>query len=86
MYFTYDFSWEKAPWKKTLTETLEDIDPGIYFQINRSDIVHRESVIDHFEGTSRTLVLVMKIPLEKGVRFVVSQRRVAEFKWWFKEG
>jgi hypothetical protein len=82
--FTYDFKGQKASWNKTLKDTLTDLDSNVYFEINRSEIVHRASVIDHNPGGSRTLVLVMSIPLEKGVRFVVSQRRVAEFKRWYE--
>ncbi|RYF19637.1 MAG: LytTR family transcriptional regulator [Flavobacteriales bacterium] len=84
--YTYDFTGKKESWNKTLKDTLLELDSNVYFQINRSDIVHRASVIGHKAGDSRTLVLDMKIPVEQGVRFVVSQRRVAEFKRWYREG
>lgn len=84
--YTYDFTGKKESWNKTLKDTLPELDSHVYFQINRSDIVHRGSVIDHKSNDSRTLELVMKIPLEHGVRFVVSQRRVAEFKRWYEGG
>lgn len=84
--FAYAFDGEKMVWDKTLKESLNYLDATNYFLINRSEIIHRDSIESYTPGDSRTLKVVLTIPLKEESEFLVSQRRVVAFKRWYNYG
>ncbi|WP_293305632.1 LytTR family transcriptional regulator DNA-binding domain-containing protein [Pedobacter sp. UBA5917] len=79
-------SGESIIWTKTIEQSLHELPESEYFLINRSDIVHRELIAGYQPSDSRRLKLILKEPLASGKEFIVSQRKVVEFKRWFKNG
>ena len=75
---------ESVIWSKTLNQSLNELPSEEYFLINRSDIVNR-SIIEGYQATeSRRLKLILKKPLNNQKDFIVSQRKVVEFKNWYR--
>jgi hypothetical protein len=76
---------ESIIWTKTLEQSLHELPKEEYFLINRSDIVSRAIIEGYKPGDSRRLKLILKEPLASGRAFIVSQRKVVEFKRWYRD-
>ncbi|KLT67017.1 hypothetical protein AB669_03615 [Pedobacter sp. BMA] len=70
-------------WGKSLRETIEELPPEFYFQINKGHIVHRELISHYEEHTSLRLIVYFYEPMAKNPGIVV-QRNVKDFKDWYE--
>ena len=67
--------------EETLSALEEQLDPALFFRINRSDIVNIKSILSIRVNEGNDYTVLLKNINEK---LVVSQSRVAALKEWFK--
>lgn len=78
------FNGERIQWTKTLKDTIEELDDNLYFLINRSEIIHRNTISGYTPfGTGLRLILK---PAFSDLKLYVAQRRLTDFKKWFDGG
>ncbi len=68
------------PIEESLTDTFSKLDPSLFFQVNRAQIVHIDAIVDvlRFSG-SRLKVSLAGVEDQE---IIVARERVADFKDW----
>lgn len=79
------FDGKETVWTITLKEILVQLPSKDYFLINRGDVIHRSSIVGFEPAESRTLKLKLNVNVRRQQAFIVSQRKVSDFKVWYKE-
>lgn len=79
------FEGKKIIKTETLKEIFDALPFGEYFAINRSEVVHRDCIVGFEPSISRTLKLSLLVTARQNHEYIVSQRKVAAFKKWYKE-
>ena len=77
-YARFFFGEKKAMLKKSLNQIAERLDPGIFFRINRSQIVNTRYIEKVDQGPKHNLIL----KLQSGEELEVSTRQSVKFKNW----
>lgn len=77
------FNGAESVWTSSLKEVVSQLSSENYFLINRGDVVHRRNIIGYEPAESRTLKLTLRVETKRQQVFIVSQRRVADFKKWY---
>ena len=77
-YARFFFGEKKAMLKKSLNQIAERLDPGIFFRINRSQIVNTRYIEKVEQGPKHNLIL----KLLSGEELEVSTRQSVKFKNW----
>lgn len=82
--YAYSFDNKHHPVFKTLEEIEKQIDPSLFFRINRQMLVSREAILEIQPYFQRKLVLKLKIDSKD--KSLVSRTKVNSFLEWMEQG
>jgi DNA-binding LytR/AlgR family response regulator len=81
--YIYTFDKKKFPIYKTLTEIESEIDPALFFRINRQVLINRNSIKEVQPYFHRKVVVKTDLGIKE--QFIVSRVKVSEFMDWLEQ-
>jgi len=79
-YFMIDFEGHRTLWPFTLEETMAQCTDGHYFQISRSEIVHRAAILSIKRDRDKSASVELVIPFKR--KLYTSRRKTVAFIDW----
>jgi DNA-binding LytR/AlgR family response regulator len=81
--YIYTFNKKKFPIYKTLTEIESEIDPALFFRINRQVLINRNSIKEVQPYFHRKVVVKTDLGIKE--QLIVSRVKVSEFMDWLEQ-
>lgn len=70
---------------KTVESLYSELNPDRFFQINRSQILHIDSIREVHPYLNQRMKVLVKSPDKSKIDFIVSRNRMTEFKNWLDQ-
>ncbi len=80
--FLYTKDGRRHLYNKTVEALYDELDKSLFFQINRSQVVHIASIREIHPYLNQRLLLKLDIPLSEEINVVVSRSKLSSFKGW----
>lgn len=83
--FIYTKSGNSYLYNSTLTEIINNLDPFIFFKINRKYIVNRNIIKEVVKHTNQKVELILTVPAVENDPIIISKKEINNFKNWLDQ-
>jgi len=83
--FIYVKSESSYLYNNTLTDIINNLDPFIFFKINRKYIVNRNSIKEVVKHSTQKIELILTVPAIENDPIILSKKEINNFKNWLDQ-
>ncbi|CAD0004125.1 LytR/AlgR family response regulator transcription factor [Flavobacterium chungangense] len=83
--FIYLKSGSSYLYNNTLTDIINNLDPFIFFKINRKYIVNRNSIKEVVKHSTQKIELILTVPAVENDPIILSKKEINNFKNWLDQ-
>jgi DNA-binding LytR/AlgR family response regulator len=83
--FIYVKSGSSYLYNNTLTDIINNLDPFIFFKINRKYIVNRNSIKEVVKHSTQKIELILTVPAVENDPIILSKKEINNFKNWLNQ-
>ncbi|MGO4773334.1 LytR/AlgR family response regulator transcription factor [Flavobacterium sp. W22_SRS_FK3] len=83
--FIYAKSGNSYLYNSTLTEIINNLDPFIFFKINRKYIVNRNIIKEVVKHNNQKIELILTVPAVENDPIIISKKEINNFKNWLDQ-
>lgn len=80
--FLHTFEGNRYIYTKTLEQLYHELDKTLFFQINRSQVLNSSAIKEIHPFLNQRLKIMLNTPVKNELEFIVSRKRMANFKEW----
>ncbi|UFH34238.1 LytR/AlgR family response regulator transcription factor [Flavobacterium acetivorans] len=80
--FIYVNSGNSYLYNNTLKDLIHNLDPALFFKVNRKYIVHRNTIKEVIKLSNQKIELILSVRAVENDSIIVSKKEIAHFKSW----